>query len=43
MSYTASYSPEDNKLRFYSSSRLDRDLYVLLSELFGVVFQRYLA
>ena len=27
MSYTATYSPEDNKLRLYSTSRLDRDLY----------------
>ena len=27
MSYTATYSPEDNKLRLYSSARLDRDLY----------------
>ena len=27
MSYTATYSPEDNKLRLYSSTRLDRKLY----------------
>jgi predicted RNA methylase len=27
MSYTATYSPEDNKLRFYASNRLDKDLY----------------
>src|SRR5579859_1596669 len=27
MSYTATYSPEDNKLRLYSSSRLPKDLY----------------
>jgi hypothetical protein len=27
MSLTATYSPEDNKLRLYSSSRLDKDLY----------------
>jgi hypothetical protein len=27
MNYTATYSPEDNKLRLYSSARLDRDLY----------------
>lgn len=25
--YTATYSPEDNKLRLYSSSRLDKELY----------------
>ena len=27
MTYTATYSPEDNKLRLYSSARLDRELY----------------
>ena len=27
MTYTATYSPEDNKLRLYSSTRLDRELY----------------
>jgi hypothetical protein len=27
MTYTATYSPEDNQLRLYSSTRLDRDLY----------------
>ena len=27
MSMTATYSPEDNKLRLYSTSRLDKDLY----------------
>ena len=27
MSYTATYSPEDNKLRLYSSSRLDAETY----------------
>lgn len=27
MSYTATYSPEDNKLRLYASARLDKDLY----------------
>jgi hypothetical protein len=27
MTYTATYSPEDNKLRLYSSTRLDRKLY----------------
>jgi protein-L-isoaspartate O-methyltransferase len=27
MSYTATYSPEDNKLRLYSTSRLDKELY----------------
>jgi hypothetical protein len=27
MTYAATYSPEDNKLRLYSSTRLDRDLY----------------
>ncbi|MEA2259832.1 MAG: hypothetical protein QOJ51_2657 [Acidobacteriaceae bacterium] len=27
MSYTATYSPEDNKLRLYSSTRLDHELY----------------
>ena len=27
MSMTATYSPEDNKLRLYSTSRLDEDLY----------------
>ena len=25
--FTATYSPEDNKLRLYASSRLDADLY----------------
>jgi hypothetical protein len=27
VTYTATYSPEDNKLRLYSSTRLDRELY----------------
>jgi precorrin-6B methylase 2 len=27
MHYTATYSPEDNKLRLYASSRLDKELY----------------
>ena len=27
MSYTATYSPEDNKLRLYSTTRLDSDTY----------------
>ena len=27
MHYTATYSPEDNKLRLYADSRLPRDLY----------------
>ena len=27
MTYTATYSPKDNKLRLYSSTRLDRELY----------------
>jgi len=27
MSYSATYSPEDNKLRLYSTSRLDKELY----------------
>src|SRR5277367_3161860 len=27
MTYTATYSPEDNKLRLYSSTRLDREVY----------------
>jgi hypothetical protein len=27
MTYTATYSPEDNKLRLYSSTRLDREIY----------------
>jgi hypothetical protein len=27
MTYTATYSPEDNKLRLYSSTHLDRELY----------------
>lgn len=27
MSYTATYSPEDNKLRLYSTTRLDRETY----------------
>ena len=27
MTYTATYSSDDNKLRLYSSTRLDRDLY----------------
>jgi hypothetical protein len=27
MTYTATYSPGDNKLRLYSSTRLDRELY----------------
>jgi hypothetical protein len=27
MTYTATYSPEDNKLGLYSSTRLDRELY----------------
>ena len=27
MSYTATYSPEDNKLRLYSSTRLSKELY----------------
>ena len=27
MSYSATYSPEDNKLRLYASSRLDKELY----------------
>ena len=32
MSYSATYSPEDNKLRFYSSTRLDKDLYNRMKE-----------
>jgi hypothetical protein len=27
MTYTATYSPEDNKLRLYNSTRLDREIY----------------
>jgi hypothetical protein len=27
MSYTATYSPEDNKLRLYSTTRLDSETY----------------
>ena len=27
MTYIATYSPDENKLRLYSSTRLDRDLY----------------
>src|SRR5712692_5172186 len=27
MTFTATYSPDDNKLRLYASSRLDKDLY----------------
>src|SRR5260370_28123991 len=27
MTYTATYSPEDNKLRLYASSRLDKETY----------------
>jgi hypothetical protein len=27
MSYTATYSPEDNKLRLYSAARLDSETY----------------
>lgn len=27
MNYTATYSPDDNKLRLYATSRLDKDLY----------------
>jgi hypothetical protein len=27
MSYTANYSPEDNKLRLYSTTRLDSETY----------------
>jgi hypothetical protein len=26
MTHTATYSPEDNKLRLYSSTRLDREV-----------------
>lgn len=33
MTYTATYSPEDNKLRLYSESRLDKDLYARVKEL----------
>jgi Domain of unknown function (DUF3560) len=32
MSYTATYSPEDNKLRLYSSSRLDAETYARVKE-----------
>jgi hypothetical protein len=30
MSYTATYSPEDNKLRLYSTTRLDGETYARL-------------
>ncbi|WP_216846474.1 DUF3560 domain-containing protein [Granulicella sp. L56] len=32
MSYTATYSPEDNKLRLYSSGRLDAETYARVKE-----------
>jgi hypothetical protein len=32
MSYTATYFPEDNKLRLYSSSRLDAETYARVKE-----------
>lgn len=31
--YTATYSPDDNKLRLYSSSRLDKELYLKVREM----------
>jgi len=35
--YTGTYSPEDNKLRLYASSRLDKELYTRAREL-GFIF-----
>src|ERR1700733_14468478 len=32
MSYTATYSPEDNKLRLYSTTRLDSETYARVKE-----------
>ena len=43
MTYTATYSPEDNKLRLYSSTHLDRERFPTIiaveSEISLIVFR----